>query len=458
MSTQDEETRVQCTLLEYGRRYGTSKVLPTGDSTPGKKEKSAEEQEDLIEREERRVAKIMKKMSALDSAAISATVVESMAGLKTDELKQMSSAFAEEAAAIAAEQDSKAGGVAAHKRAITALEKQFDAATSKVDVLQPEFDQLSADHEEAQAAAKKAMTYSKRIAKEMAKLDALEADEANREVLEKLRTLIAQNESLKEQMSKFKSTCESEMNALEAKIAAIQGDGFEAITDERVLAIRNQLEADKAKMEKLKQLSAKRNREISRWERQIDEYPSRAELNQYQRRFLDLWGQMSARLREAKQYYLQYNVHADSTQYYAKESTLLDSIYENFEMAMKTAGGKEQLLKQMEQIVRVITFNCVLRLFCFLVLFCSFGFGWRCVCWVVGVFGCVMVLVLLALAVDLLYCCFLNLLFWYFLFDFDINVSLHLYVFLKKTNKNYLLFRFPSPPSSWSKVICYEQE
>ena len=436
MSTQDEETRVQCTLLEYGRRYGTSKVLPTGDSTPGKKEKSAEEQEDLIEREERRVAKIMKKMSALDSAAISATVVESMAGLKTDELKQMSSAFAEEAAAIAAEQDSKAGGVAAHKRAITALEKQFDAATSKVDVLQPEFDQLSADHEEAQAAAKKAMTYSKRIAKEMAKLDALEADEANREVLEKLRTLIAQNESLKDQMSKFKSTCESEMNALEAKIAAIQGDGFEAITDERVLAIRNQLEADKAKMEKLKQLSAKRNREISRWERQIDEYPSRGELNQYQRRFLDLWGQMSARLREAKQYYLQYNVHADSTQYYAKESTLLDSIYENFEMAMKTAGGKEQLLKQMEQIVRVITFNCVLRLFCFLVLFCSFGFGWRCVCWVVGVFGCVMVLVLLALAVDLLYCCFLNLLFWYFLFDFDINVSLHLYVFLKKTNKN----------------------
>ena len=284
-------------------------------------------------------------------------VVESMAGLQTDELKQMSSAFAEEAAAIAGAAGAAAGGVAAHKRAITALGKQFDAASAKVDGLQPEHDQLAADHEEAQAAANKAMTYNKRINKEMAKLDALEADESNREVLEKLRTLIAQNESLKDQMSKFKATCESEMNSLETKIAAIQGDGFEAVTDERVLAIRNQLDADKAKMVKLQQLSAKRNREIARWQRQIDEYPSRAELNQYQRRFLDLYGHVSARLRETKQYYLQYNVHADSKQYYAKESTLLDSIYENFEMAMKTAGGKEQLLKQMEQIASVMGSN-----------------------------------------------------------------------------------------------------
>lgn len=80
-------------------------------------------------------------------------------------------------------------------------------------------------------------------------------------------------------------------------------------------------------------------------------------------------------------------------------------------------------------------------------------------CWVVGDFGCVMMLVLLALAVDLLYCCFLNLLFWYFLFDFDINVSLHLFCFfLKKLTKTNFCFVSPPLRPSWSKVICDEQE
>lgn len=357
VSGADEETQVQCTLLEYGRRYGTSKNIPQGDAKSKDATKEVEEQQDLIAREEKRVKSIMKKMSQVDTSKISASIVEGMASSQADIMKEMAATYAEEAAALAAKTGAAAGGVAAHKRAITALEKQFDSATSKVETLQPEHDELETEFESAQAAAKKAATYAARIGKEMAKLDALEEDEANREVLQKLRTLVAQNESLKDQMSKFKATCESEMNSLEAKIEALQGDGFEAVSDERMQAIANQLAEDKAKMAKLQQLSAKRNREIARWQRQIDEYPSRAELNQYQRRFVDLYGQVSARLRETKQYYLQYNVQADSKQYFAKESALLDSIYENFEVAMKSDGGKEQLLKQMEQIFTIMAKN-----------------------------------------------------------------------------------------------------
>ena len=125
----------------------------------------------------------------------------------------------------------------------------------------------------------------------MAKLDALEGDESNKEVLDKLRTLIAQNEQLKEQEKQFKKTCVSEMTLFEAKIAGMKGEGVEYMDDERAAAISKRLQGDLAKLEKVKQLSARRNREIALKQRQIDEYPGRSELNQYQRRFVELYGQ-----------------------------------------------------------------------------------------------------------------------------------------------------------------------
>ena len=47
---------------------------------------------------------------------------------------------------------------------------------------------------------------------------------------------------------------------------------------------------------------------------------------------------VSAKLRETKQYYLMYNTVSNSKEYYAKEVTLLESIFESFEAAMKSAG------------------------------------------------------------------------------------------------------------------------
>jgi hypothetical protein len=60
---------------------------------------------------------------------------------------------------------------------------------------------------------------------------------------------------LKEQEAAFKTTCKTEMDTLTEKIEAIQGDGVEIISDERVLAISNQLSADQGKLAKLQLLS-----------------------------------------------------------------------------------------------------------------------------------------------------------------------------------------------------------
>ena len=60
---------------------------------------------------------------------------------------------------------------------------------------------------------------------------------------------------------------------------------------ERLAAISKQLEADKEKLQKIRLLLARKNREIALLQRKIDEVPSRTELTQYQRRFIELYNQ-----------------------------------------------------------------------------------------------------------------------------------------------------------------------
>ncbi|KAK2564769.1 Coiled-coil domain-containing protein 93 [Acropora cervicornis] len=102
---------------------------------------------------------------------------------------------------------------------------------------------------------------------------------------------------------------------------------------------------------------ARKNREISSLQRKIDEVPSRAELTQYQRRFLELYNHVAGTHKETKQFFTLYNTLDDTKLYLGKEVSLLNSIHDNFEQAMSSASNKEQFLNQFESIVKGIVDN-----------------------------------------------------------------------------------------------------
>ena len=60
---------------------------------------------------------------------------------------------------------------------------------------------------------------------------------------------------------------------------------------EKYERISEQYEQTKSKMHALKLKVAKKNREISSLKRKTDEIPSRIELTQYQKRFIELYNQ-----------------------------------------------------------------------------------------------------------------------------------------------------------------------
>ncbi|XP_029386265.1 coiled-coil domain-containing protein 93 [Echeneis naucrates] len=366
----DEESRVHSTLLEYGRRYGFSKQskqdkvdLGTALSTSGSQvapQGMAEvsEEEDLQAAEEMRIKTLMTSMAAMvnEEGKLMASAVGQIVGLQSEEIKQIASEYAEKQSELTSEERSERyGPLQQHRRALTSLSKQIQQKATEMEELQGKHAQVETSCEEAKMKLMEATELSERLEKKMKSLEEME-EQSDPGLLEKLRALVTMSENLKHQEQEFRTHCREEMSRLqqnieELKMVSGQDTGEEK---ERNQLIDQQYNTDREKLQKIRLLMARRNREIAVLQRKIDEVPSRVELTQYQKRFVELYSQVAATHKETKQFFTLYNTLDDKKVYLEKEVNLLNSIHDNFQQAMSSAAAKEQFLRQMEQIVEGI--------------------------------------------------------------------------------------------------------
>ncbi|XP_040914056.1 coiled-coil domain-containing protein 93 [Toxotes jaculatrix] len=369
----DEESRVHSTLLEYGRRYGFSKqskqdkvdqgkaVLANGSQVapPGMAEVS--EEEDLQAAEEMRIKTLMTSMAAManEEGKLTASAVGQIVGLQSEEIKQIASEYAEKQSELTSEERSERyGPLQQHRRAVTSLSKQIQQKTKQLEELQAKHAEVKTGCDEAKRKLMEATEDSEKLEKELKSLEEIE-EQADSGLLEKLRALVTMNENLKQQEQEFRTHCREEMTRLQQNIEELKMASGQDTEEERE---RNQLidkqyNTDREKLQKIRLLMARRNREIAILQRKIDEVPSRAELTQYQKRFIELYSQVSATHKETKQFFTLYNTLDDKKVYLEKEVNLLNSIHDNFQQAMSSTAAKDQFLRQMEQIVEGIKQN-----------------------------------------------------------------------------------------------------
>nr|XP_032802121.1 coiled-coil domain-containing protein 93 isoform X2 [Petromyzon marinus] len=362
----DEESRVQSTLLEYGRRYcfvqnKNEKVDDRKKSVPGATavgKAQTTEEEELQAADEIRIKTLMSSMAAMatEEGRLTASTVGQIVGLQSEEIKQIASEYAEKQSELAGEEKTeRLGPVQQHKRLVVSLGKQISQKEIQLEEIKAKHTELKVAFE---AAKEKLMEVEKQgeiLRKEMGQLDSMES-QADSAVLQKLRALVAMNESLKSQEHEFRAHCKEELTRLQSSIEELKlqtnnTTGEEAEQDQ---LIEKQYRTDIDKLQKIRMLLGRRNREIAILQRKIDEVPSRAELTQYQRRFVELYSQVAATHKETKQFYTLYNTLDDKKLYLEKEVNLLNSIHDNFQQAMASQGGREQFLKQLEQIVEGI--------------------------------------------------------------------------------------------------------
>lgn len=368
----DEETRVQSTLLEYGKQYGFSRADREEEDEKSAKKKAIAaglskdgqiSEEALQAEEEQRIQALMSGMSATGSqeGKVTASAVGSIVGMQSQQIQQMASEYAQKQSEIEQmEKQEKAGGEQQHKRMTGALKKQIELQGSKLDEVRVKHKELQASYKETQEKLEQVQRQSASIDNEMERLSEIETAE-NQGILQNLRSLVAMNENLKKQEQDFRNHCKEEMTRLKANIEHLkeEADDINSEDKERVSLIDRQYNADKEKLHKIRLLLAKKNREISGLQRRIDEVPSRAELSQYQRRFVELYNQVASKHRETKQFFTLYNTLDDTKLYLNKEVQLLNSIHDNFRQAMSSPANKEAFLKQFEQIVEGVKQNKV---------------------------------------------------------------------------------------------------
>uniref|UniRef100_A0A671TPM0 Coiled-coil domain-containing protein 93 n=1 Tax=Sparus aurata TaxID=8175 RepID=A0A671TPM0_SPAAU len=286
----DEESRVHSTLLEYGR-----------------------------------IKTLMTSMAAMvnEEGKLTASAVGQIVGLQSEEIKQIASEYAEKQSELSSEERSERyGPLQQHRRALASLNKQIQQKKKQL---------------EEETAAK--CLNAERVVVLLISL------------LEKLRALVTMNENLKQQEQEFRTHCREEMVRLQQNIEELKTESGQDTDEEKY---EKNLSFVYLKLSFLRCVQARRNREIAILQRKIDEVPSRAELTQYQKRFIELYSQVSATHKETKQFFTLYNTLDDKKVYLEKEVNLLNSIHDNFQQAMSSSAAKDQFLRQMEQIVEGI--------------------------------------------------------------------------------------------------------
>ncbi|CAL1267195.1 unnamed protein product [Larinioides sclopetarius] len=324
---------------------------------PSEAEKNAQKAE-----EESRIQNLMKSMSVTNEheGKLTASQVGSIVGLQSGEIQQVASEFAEKQAELANEEMGERGlsGIQYHKRTVASLTKQITEKEGKVAEVEATNINLKTAYQESQTRLRNLQNTYKDMMKEMKVLEEAENDD-NKNLLETLRSLVATNETLKKQEQEFRNHCKEELARLKAQIEEIKASSDEGSSEDMEYRemVEKQYNADKEKLQKIRMLLARKNREIATLQRKFDEVPSRAELSQYQKRFVELYNQVAAKHKETLQFYTLYNTLEDTRMYIMKEVDLLNSIQENFTEAMASQASKVEFLSQLETIVERILQN-----------------------------------------------------------------------------------------------------
>ncbi|GAB6033391.1 Coiled-coil domain-containing protein 93 [Chamberlinius hualienensis] len=354
-----EQLQVQSTLLEYGKNLSVSNMNASEKGSQST-QPSQDGQKANHEAELKQMTAAMSGMSVTEmNERLPASAVGEIVGLRSEEIRQIASEYADKSIAIARDiNEGKLGESKNHKRVVAALQRQILQQQKVLEETQDQHRIIQEQHGELYQQLQQSKDVIESMEKQMKSFENVE-NEANQDVLSKLRSLVAMNENLKQQEQEFRSHCKDEMARLQGEIEKLKSTHAEDDHEdqERNQLIEKHYQADKEKLQKLRLLLAKKNREIAVLQRKLDEIPTRAELSQYQQRFLELYSQVAAKHKETKQFYTLYNTLDDTKLYLSKEVNLLNSITDNFTQAMTSPNTKQQFLKQFEGIVEGITQN-----------------------------------------------------------------------------------------------------
>jgi len=297
----------------------------------------------------------MHNLEGKDGSTITGRAVGSIMGRGAGEIDAYKTAHEMELDNTRQEMEKKlAGGqasaLAAHRRHMDNLRKQLEDSAIDVEKRASELAVSEAARKETEdkAAAIKALVMA--LEAEDLRLEK-ECSAHPQDALAQLKALVMKREGYKQQEKKFREDCAAQRKAMEDELSALNEIAANSDEEKRLQKIMESFtHAQAIYKEKLAE-RAHISRLVSSQQRKIDDVPTRSELIQYERRFEELHRLNVFKLTEIKKYVNVYNNLKTVLEFLQRNIKLLNSISENFDIAMADTSQAPSFLGQCEDIV-----------------------------------------------------------------------------------------------------------
>lgn len=182
-------------------------------------------------------------------------------------------------------------------------------------------------------------------------------DAARQAQMEKLRALMEKCDEMKRERRDFRAKCRLELQVLGERVEKMKLQVADDVDEQKGGALRmreiEQMHAQMAQRHRsMKSAVAKQARAVQCKMKHIDEIPSRMELVQYEKRFVELYDEVALTLDETRKYYCVYNTLKTTLEYTEKEILLISSISENLDVAMSSKTATQAFFMQIENVIQ----------------------------------------------------------------------------------------------------------
>ena len=328
----DEEVAVRACLLEFGERFTESDSLfgivaevdRRDDDLADEFEKQylaveaqarqeAEEQKKVMRKIEERLLRSAEK----GDAAVNKKRTKQLVQLETQEIQRV----AKEHEANVSRMDQLELGLGLdgsgklleslsvqkqHQREVNALRSRVQRIDKPLRHFKALQEKMEAELGSAERVVRTMEGTKKRLGVELDALVRKEDAVEDQEMLGKLTTLVETNDAVKRRIKAFKASCKKELKVLQEEVEDVDVGVQPTREMQKVDAIHA---SATDKFQSRQRVLAERSQTTSALLRQVDEVPTRSELVQYERRFLELYEQVAAKLDEVSIAVMCKNVH-----------------------------------------------------------------------------------------------------------------------------------------------------
>ena len=280
-----------------------------------------------LSKEEVELKQQMKEI-AQDGAAgvlVSGSQVGSIVGLGIDQIGSAAAAYQAEVEESRKQLDEslaagKLGKAAALNRQKQQLSKAREEVVAKEREVQVESEKVKATLKVLDDERRDALHYQEQLWGQARKLSELEKLSSQKEEFSIVQQLISKHEELKAEVIAFKARCKLDRQAFLDTIKELDTAlGDDDPESSKLRDLQDLHEKISSKHGKMRQVLADANLEAAHLQRAIDDCPTRTELIQYERRFVELYQQVSWKLDETRKYFDIYNTLETTLTFIQKE-------------------------------------------------------------------------------------------------------------------------------------------